>query len=365
MTLERAAGERLYEIDLLRFVAAMSVVLFHWTFRGAAADGLTTFSMPALGEVWRYGYLGVHLFFLISGFVILMTVSHGGRGALWRFFVSRVSRLYPAYWVCCSLTALAIWAAGDPRFDIGWSRWLANMTMLNGFFGVPHVDSAYWSLQVEMRFYLLVALALVLGLLRHAQWLLWAWVAASALFVAGVHGGRLEGWMIAPYAALFSGGAACFLIRQLGPSPGRLALVGAACAVALVAAAHEARQLSAHYGVALSVPVVLAAIVLAFAVMLAVGLGATRRLRWKGWVPLGALTYPLYLLHQQIGYLAFNSWAAGHPPWRVLALALVAAIVLAWLVHRLVERPLAPRLKKALQALGELRSPRRAAQLRP
>jgi peptidoglycan/LPS O-acetylase OafA/YrhL len=110
--------------------------------------------------------------------------------------------------------------------------------------------------------------------------------------------------------------------------------------------------------------VVLAVIVLAFAAMLAVGLGATRPLRWKGWVPLGALTYPLYLLHQQLGYLAFNRWAAGHHPWKVLALALVSALALAWAVHRLVERPLAPRLKKALQAL-QLRSPRRAAQLRP
>jgi peptidoglycan/LPS O-acetylase OafA/YrhL len=364
MTLERAAEDRLYEIDLLRFIAALSVVLFHWTFRGAAADSLTAFSVPALGQAWRYGYLGVHLFFLISGFVILMTVSHGGRGGLWRFVVSRVTRLYPAYWFCCSFTALAIWAAGDPRFDIGWSRWLANMTMFNGFFDVPFVDSAYWSLQVEMRFYLMVALVLVIGWLRHAQWLLWGWVAVTALFVAGVHGGRVEGWLIAPYAALFCGGAGCFLIHERGASASRIGLVAAACAVAMVAAARESRLLGAHYGVALSLPVVLAIIGLAFAVMLAVGLGAMRWLRWKGWVPVGALTYPLYLLHQQLGYLAFNRWAAGHDPWLVLVVALVAVIALAWGVHRCVERPLAARLKKGLRALAELRPPR-GAQLRP
>jgi peptidoglycan/LPS O-acetylase OafA/YrhL len=238
------------------------------------------------------------------------------------------------------------------------------MTMFNGFFDVPFVDGAYWSLKVEMRFYIMVALILVIGWVRHAQWLLWAWLGAAALFAAGVHAGRVEGWLLGPYGALFCGGAGCFLLHQRGPSVARLGLVLASGAVAMVSAAQEARIHSEHFGIVLSQPVVVGVVGLAVAVMLCVGLGFTRLLRWKGWVPVGALTYPLYLLHQQLGYLAFNRWAGGHDPMLVLVLGLVAVISLAWGVHRAVERPLAARLKKALQATGRWRT-LRAAQLRP
>src|SRR5881394_93905 len=98
-------SNRLYEVDLLRFFAAMSVLLFHYCFRGYAADGMSVMPYPTLAPVAKYGYLGVDLFFMISGFVILMSVSSG---SLRDFFVSRVVRLYPAFWVCCTITFLTI-----------------------------------------------------------------------------------------------------------------------------------------------------------------------------------------------------------------------------------------------------------------
>ena len=64
---------RFYEIDLLRFVAAFAVVLFHYTFRGAAGEAFTSVAYPELAGITKYGCLGVDLFFIISGFVILMT----------------------------------------------------------------------------------------------------------------------------------------------------------------------------------------------------------------------------------------------------------------------------------------------------
>lgn len=359
-----SGGARVYEIDLLRFVAAMAVVLYHWTFRGAAADGFTTFSHPGWAPVWRYGYLGVHLFFLISGFVILMTALHGGDRPLWRFFVSRATRLYPAYWVCCTLTAAAIWWAADPRYVLHWSTWLANLTMLNGFFGVPYVDGVYWSLLEELRFYLLVAVVLALGGARHAEKLLWAWLVVAALLLSG-RAGRLEPWVIAPFAGLFIGGAACYLVHARGATASRLALVALSLGVALVRAERERLVLQAHYDTMLSPWVVGAVVAGCYAVMLAVSLGWTRALRWSGWVALGALTYPLYLLHQTLGYLAFNRWAAGVDPGVVVLLALAVALVLAHAVHRWVERPLAPAMKRGLERLrvaaASLRGARRPA----
>jgi peptidoglycan/LPS O-acetylase OafA/YrhL len=56
--------ERFYEIDLLRFLAALSVMLYHYTFRGFAADDMSPLEFPYLAHVFKYGSLGVDLFFI-------------------------------------------------------------------------------------------------------------------------------------------------------------------------------------------------------------------------------------------------------------------------------------------------------------
>ncbi|WOO32781.1 acyltransferase family protein [Diaphorobacter limosus] len=66
---------RVNEIDLLRFFAALAVVFFHYSFRGYAADAMSIMPYPLLASLSKYGYLGVELFFMISGFVILMTAA--------------------------------------------------------------------------------------------------------------------------------------------------------------------------------------------------------------------------------------------------------------------------------------------------
>ena len=92
---------RVNEIDLLRFFAALAVVFFHYSFRGYAADAMSIMPYPLLASLSKYGYLGVELFFMISGFVILMTAANG---SLRSFAISRIVRLYPAFWACCTVT---------------------------------------------------------------------------------------------------------------------------------------------------------------------------------------------------------------------------------------------------------------------
>ncbi len=74
----------------------MAVMTLHYGIRGfAIGDHVSPLHFPTLGPLVRYNYLGVNLFLIISGFVILMSVQGKGvRG----FIVSRATRLYPAYW---------------------------------------------------------------------------------------------------------------------------------------------------------------------------------------------------------------------------------------------------------------------------
>src|SRR5690348_11363931 len=96
--------DRLYEIDALRIIAAVAVVVYHYTFADFAG-GLTMTAFPQISPVTRYGYLGVDLFFVISGFVCLLTALNRKPH---QFVISRIVRLYPAYWVAVTLTTVAV-----------------------------------------------------------------------------------------------------------------------------------------------------------------------------------------------------------------------------------------------------------------
>src|SRR5436190_1602313 len=81
-------------------------------------------------SLFKYGYLGVELFFIVSGFVILLTALN--RSAR-EFVVSRGTRLYPAFWTCVTITFLAILTIGGSRYSATWPQYLANLTMLQEF----------------------------------------------------------------------------------------------------------------------------------------------------------------------------------------------------------------------------------------
>lgn len=330
---------RVYDIDLLRFLAAVAVVFFHYAFRGHAADGMTVMHQP---WPWaRYGSYGVELFFMISGFVILMTAE---RSTLTGFVASRVARLYPAFWVCCTLTFVATVLIGAPVYDASWTQYLVNMTMLSDFVDVAPIDGVYWSLSVELRFYLLVGLLLHFRRLGAIETWLRGWLLVAA---------ALELWpiwtlrqiFITPHAAYFIGGATCFLMRARGVSAARLGLFAAALTLALCQALAALPRSSAHYQQAFDPLTVALLIIGMHAMMLLVALGRTGPFGRVDWSLAGSLTYPLYLLHQHVGFMLFNT-LHGRVDTDVLFWGTIAAMLGgAYAVHRWVERPFAAPLR--------------------
>jgi len=87
-------GGRIEELDALRGLAAFAVMLYHYT----AGEGPRLNRAELLVSV-PWGHFGVQLFFVISGYVILMTVRRVRTAG--EFAVSRFARLYPAFWVAC------------------------------------------------------------------------------------------------------------------------------------------------------------------------------------------------------------------------------------------------------------------------
>ncbi|HRE16529.1 MAG TPA: acyltransferase family protein, partial [Rhodocyclaceae bacterium] len=174
--------------------------------------------VPIVEAIARYGYLGVHLFFIISGFVILYSAQDATPRS---FLASRAARLYPAFWIAATLTSIVVWVSGNPQFAVGIVDYLVNLSLFPHWFDVPYVDGAYWSLACELHFYLLVWLVLRLGLMHRIEPLLAAWLLVS-LLNAWHPVWRVEFWLDARWAPYFVAGCLAFLIRRNGFNAPRL-----------------------------------------------------------------------------------------------------------------------------------------------
>src|SRR4051812_2873794 len=164
----QGAGQRLVGGDALRGVAALAGVLFFYTNR------YTELFQPAPPPAASFpgGQYGVNLFFIISGFVIFMTLEKTRRPM--DFVVSRFSRLFPAYWVAIALTFSITHWLGLPGKLVDGGAALANMIMVHGLLRVPHVDGVYWTLEVELLFYCGMLLLYRLGRLDRIHHVLMA-----------------------------------------------------------------------------------------------------------------------------------------------------------------------------------------------
>ncbi|WP_171165053.1 acyltransferase [Streptomyces sp. I05A-00742] len=357
---------RLAALDGLRLCAALMVVSYHWIVfdSGAWANRSAPALFPTAYLPASYGWLGVQLFFLISGFVICM--SGWGKG-VGEFAVSRVTRLFPAYWFAVLLVALVVrlWPTVNSPADLGDVA--VNLTMLQDALGVEPVDGVYWTLWIEVRFYLLFALVVRKGLdYRRVVAFCGLWAAAAV--VARATDDTLLERVLLPYDCwYFLAGIAFYLMYRFRPAPVLWLIVGGSFLIAqhdLLVAQRRAETYMGHH--VPHWPTLLLVAVFYLSVM-AVALGWTQRLNWRWLSTAGALTYPLYLLHERLGWVIIK-YADGRLPRHVLLLALLAgALTAAWLVHMAIERPLARRLGGALRrAVAEVRagSPRASGTVR-
>ena len=348
------AIRRVNEIDFLRFFAALMVMLYHYSFRGYAGNGMSKMPYPLLAPVAKYGYLGVQLFFLISGFVILMTAS---TGSLKKFIVSRFARLYPAFWVCCTVTFVTIATIGGKYYSASIGQYFINMTMLSEFIGVPSIDGAYWSIFIELKFYALIALLLLFRKINQAELFLVLWLIATiALNVLkiGQLGDLLSRILIVYFSPYFIAGAMLFLVWSRGISLTRISVIFIAWLLAIRYSLDDIPNKEALFNTEFNSYVVIGMISTFFAIMLLVSIRRTGFLGKRQWVTIGALTYPLYLLHQRIGFMIFNlAYPAINPHillWGTVFLMLAAA----YLVNVLIEQKYSIRLKNLLTHLIEL-----------
>jgi peptidoglycan/LPS O-acetylase OafA/YrhL len=341
---------RIRELDALRGIAALMVVLYHYTVTYDSAFG----HKADLWFSFGIGSHGVELFFLISGFVILMTLDRV-RGAE-DFALARASRLFPTYWLSVLFTAAAVTVFALPGYDVTPIQVLVNLTMLQTFVGVENVDGVYWTMAVELAFYGWMLVVLAAGLLPRIERVLSVWlIAVGAAVIVFVALQASLPWGLATALLLYHGHlfVAGMLFYRMRTSPSRVALT-----LIVVTLAIEALFRPSSIGIVGAWYLVL--------VLLQLG-----RLGFLNRPPLlfpGTISYPLYLLHENIGFIVIRqlyAWGLDHT-LALIFIPLALSIALATAVHFAVEVP----AQRAVRAWVQRRSgnetgPDRAAEARP
>ncbi|QKC86064.1 acyltransferase [Mesorhizobium sp. NZP2077] len=359
--MENTGADRVQFANTLRGIASVSVLISHYTgafwldnrdsvanLIHAPALPLDKFAFPTYLSwlhttvpQFSWGAFGVALFFLVSGFVIPFSL----RNATWpAFVVGRFFRIVPLYMVGFSVTLAAIWLVGR-YFDVPWPFGLRDVAIhyvpgLRDLLWLPSIDGIVWTLEIEVKFYALCALAIVL-LRRRSPWVfvvpvvvavldLWGsrHMADLALGPPSIYRMSLAFSYSAPFLIFMFIGVAFYYLREKAIH-GEAAVLGAAALFLLFATILDAGFLPMLWSYGFAV------IVFASAATFPRVFRSTRIGDF-----FADISYPLYVIHGVAGYAALRVLLdLGAKAWVSLAIVTAGAIALAWLLHITVEIP--------------------------
>lgn len=346
-------ADRLAYADGLRAVAALWVFMFHAS--KSESLGRVRAELPATLNhlLFEVGDAGVSMFFVLSGFVMALTVGRAAPGAPWtgRFLLRRLVRLTPPYQASIVLSLLVALGLslrhGGPLAWPDASAWAAHVFYLQDFLDIPSFNVVYWTLVLELQFY--VAFAALIWL---TSWVSRRSPAAArrltplrvGLFIAT--GLASAAYAVSPaardssgssFALLWFNFAAGALSYWAWKEGGRVAQAACGYGAILALCAFASGSPLSHY--------LLCAAVVALTLLVAGRSG--RMSTWLSWAPiqrLASVSYSFYLVHAPLmglGFALASRWLS--PGWgtELIGLAVsfaLCALAAGWL-HRCVEVP--------------------------
>lgn len=329
-------SNRISSLDALRGIAALAVVLYHYTFRYNAIYG-HKFSLDYLSAL-KYGHLGVQLFFMISGFVIYLSLENTTN--IRKFALNRFSRLYPTYWFAVALTFFAVMIFGLPGRDVTFIDMIINLSMFQGFIGVTNVDGVYWTLKVELTFYLIIALFYFIFPRRHI-FIYFLTLLAIAFLIkyfylldSTNHILKVVIYMLSvDYLHFFGAGIGFYLLSKKDSYLLALLLIIA----------------SLFYNLFFVSGIELIITIAFYIIFLLLVYGKTNFLSKPVLIYFGTISYPLYLIHQNIGYIILNY--TYHYDINIVfgfLLAFSVSILIAHFISKYIDQIVGKKLKKRL-----------------
>jgi peptidoglycan/LPS O-acetylase OafA/YrhL len=242
---------------------------------------------PEYANYFELGNFGVVLFFLISGFVIPISLE---RSALRQFWLRRLFRLYPLYWFSIALHLLTGTAQVTTAYAVAW-----NASMLHPLMGVWHVSEVYWTLTAELLFYIFVSVLFAFDVHKHVIFTNIILIFVNLLATLTNQGAIV--WLCYPITIMFTGTAFYQHAAKQRGYPAVILLVGLLLiqlAVVSPWAQADTRATAGWWSDWFLAQV-------AALSLFSLGYHYGRSMRWwKPVVRLGQWSYSIYLLHSVI-----------------------------------------------------------------
>ena len=325
--------KRLYGLDYMRGIACILVVMYHYTTR------VVEF-FPEIQSQWiikvPFGYMGVSVFFLLSGFLSLR--QHKSGQSMVDFIKNKIKRLYPCYWIAVIITYLIVKNFLIEK-AVSIRDLLLNLTMLESFLGIKLVDGAYWTLANELIFYAFIVIVFVV--LRHSyKFNIYAiiWIICANVILClnrnCICFAVLNKLFMAEYVQMFLAGGFIFVFFYYEKKSYAFTVFGW-----IICLITQMRV----FGISYTLFFLGANFLLIFFVLLDkhdITYPAYMLKAFRPIVFLASISYPLYLIHQNIGYaIIINLYRMGIKSEIIIIIPTIILVGVAYLLHQFIEIP--------------------------
>lgn len=321
--------QRLLSLDGLRGLAALLVVIYHYFFRIDEIYGISSNHMD-----WSYlGEYGVHLFFIISGFVIFMSINQNTKSI--SFFISRFSRLYPTFFFAVIITFTLVYIFGLEGREVNLIDAFLNLLMIHEYLRIPHVDGVYWTLTIEITFYFWCFLLILLNKIHYLKFVLFVFLSISIAneIIPNPYYKILNKLFFSNYVGFFLLGVLTFSLNE------NKSFIKNSMLITLVFIFLFLDHSFEEFIIFLAL----------YGLFLIGVYDSSKILRSRFLVFIGEISYSLYLIHQNIGYIIITkTYELGFSKISGILSAFIVSIILARLLYIFIELRLSKFIKISL-----------------
>jgi len=352
----KVKANRILYLDGLRCIAILMVIFYHWHMNHKDYDA------RIFSTIFKFGFLGVQLFFIVSGFVIAMTLHKCDTIGV--FAIKRFARLWPAMFLCSIVTFVIynLSVGNDGAKAKSYLDFIPSLTFVDpdlytkifSLFHIDHkfnwMDGSYWSLWVEVRFYALAAIIYFANKVKFEKNMLIFGTIVLPLYVfahaVNIHGmyAFLGYFFVAESLPWFLIGVSFYMMHNERKDFVAMALlvVGLVSALLAIFTSRYAHYVDMNQRTMQAIASLSVVLIFFLASQWSV---FNRFLSVRAMAIIGAASYSLYLIHQIVGGVLLRYFvnkyhlSGGNISWTAIGITL-AEILFAYLVYRTWELPL-------------------------
>ncbi len=320
--------ERYKSLDSLRGIAALFVLFSHYTY---LYDVIYGYKFDYLNLKYLGG-VAVQIFFILSGFLIYYSIIKSNSGI--EFLKKRFIRLYPSYWTCLTITFVTVFIFGLPTLQVSFRDALFGLTMLPQLFGALKVDNSYWTLVPEFFFYVMMYVLFVSKKVDKIHWLAPTWLLLSLFHIHVYHLKGIGLLLNLDYSPCFLAG---ILVQNLKDNHKQYLLWIYFLLCFLLRISLDDFDIYSSIST-----------FFVFSLFIVFVFSELTFLQNKVFLYFGVISYPLYLIHQNIGFIIINYTVKYFDNLLVIVLPTLVSIGLATIITLCIEKPAMAYLRNKL-----------------